>query len=68
MRRDQAGSNAVLGGRVFDPFDVPFLPLWPELDTHPASRTSLHGVQSKRGESACVTADGSDPTPLRAST
>jgi hypothetical protein len=29
----QAGSNAVLGGSVFDPFDIPFLPLWPALPT-----------------------------------
>lgn len=24
------GSNAALGGCVFDPRDIPFLPLWPE--------------------------------------
>lgn len=30
-RTTPTGPDAVLGGYTFDPFDIPFLPLWPEL-------------------------------------
>lgn len=68
MRKDQAGSNAVLAGSVFDPLDVPFLPRWPELETRPTTSTTLHADQPKRGDGACVTDLGSDPTQSRACT
>lgn len=52
MRKAQAGSNAVLAGSVFDPLDVPFLPTWPELETHPARSITPYADKPTRKEAA----------------
>lgn len=50
------GPDAVLGGCVFDPRDIPFLPLWPDL---PAV---FPRFESSRGDVLCPTEDVSKPT------
>ncbi len=56
------GSDAVLGRHVFDPRDIPFLPLWPEMSAvfprfAPAgglvAGSDTHGSSEK--EMSCVT-------------
>lgn len=63
------GSDAVLGGVVFDPRDIPFLPDWPAgpvVIPRFAGSAGLvalgDGHTIGRKEKTCPTRDGSDPT------
>lgn len=63
LRTDPAAQDE-LGG-LSGALVIPFLPF--EIEAFPASESTSNAFNDSEGESACVTADGSDPTSSGAS-